>query len=54
MEGEVMEGELESLENEAIELQKKINESGDFFFIYGWSRRLEEVKKRIEELKDVT
>lgn len=48
-----MEGELERLENEAIELQRKIDKSGDFFFIYGWTHRLEEVKKRIEELKNV-
>lgn len=47
-----MENDLERLEKEADNLQKKIDKSRDYFFIYGWSRKLEEIKNRIEKLKN--
>jgi len=47
-----MKDELECLKNEAIELQKKIDNCNDYFFIYGWVRKLDEIKKQIEQLQD--
>lgn len=46
-----METELEQLENEAIKLQNKIDNTKDSFFIYGWVRNLEEIKQKIKQLK---
>jgi hypothetical protein len=48
-----MEGELERLENEKVSLEVKIMSSDDYFLIYGWARRLEEVEKRIGQLKSI-
>ena len=46
---------LKSLKKEVEELQNKINDSTDFLlpdFIYGWSKRIGELKKRIEYIED--
>ena len=48
---EQMEGALheqEQLYKELEELENKCKNSTDYFFIYGWQKRIEEIKRKLK------
>ncbi len=43
---------IELLEKEKSKLEKKLQQKPlDYFFAFGWTRRIEQIEKEIEKLK---